>query len=98
MADRRGKIPDISLIAGKEFRNWVVKDSDPLYQIALTVKKRSRSIVLSFSHDSVMTARLQTYNVHLAIGAQRARDQMDQDRQRRPKNKRSKKELGGERW
>ncbi|GFT43691.1 hypothetical protein TNCV_1554711 [Trichonephila clavipes] len=30
-ADRRGKIPDISLIAGKEFRNWLVRDSDPLF-------------------------------------------------------------------
>ncbi|GFT15930.1 hypothetical protein TNCV_3315001 [Trichonephila clavipes] len=30
-ADRRGKIADISLIAGKEFRNWVVRYSDPLF-------------------------------------------------------------------
>ncbi|GFW35524.1 hypothetical protein TNCV_3071521 [Trichonephila clavipes] len=42
------------------------------------------------------TARLKTYNVHRAIGAQRARDQMDRDRQERPKIKRSKKELRGE--
>ncbi|GFV34174.1 hypothetical protein TNCV_3483841, partial [Trichonephila clavipes] len=62
-----------------------------------TVKKRRRNIVLSFSHDSVTTARLKTYNVHQAISAQRGRDQMGRDRQGRPKNKRSKKELGGER-
>ncbi|GFU50043.1 hypothetical protein TNCV_4933921 [Trichonephila clavipes] len=58
-------------------------------------QKETLNIVLSFSHDSVTTARLKTYNVHRAIGAQRARDQMGQDRQGRPKNKRSKKELGG---
>ncbi|GFW95867.1 hypothetical protein TNCV_1625271 [Trichonephila clavipes] len=34
--------------------------------------------------------------MHRAIGAQRARDQMGRDRQGWPKNKRSKKELGGE--
>ncbi|GFU35129.1 hypothetical protein TNCV_174361 [Trichonephila clavipes] len=85
-SDRRGKIADISLIAGKEFRNWVVKDLDPPSQAVLTVKNRRRNIVLSFSHDSVM----KTYNVHRAIGAQRARDQMGRDRQGRPKNKRSK--------
>ncbi|GFX40653.1 hypothetical protein TNCV_2374371 [Trichonephila clavipes] len=96
-ADRRGKIPDISLIAGKKFRNWVVKDLDPFSQDVPTVKKRCRNIVLSFSHDSVTTARLKTYNVHRVIGTQRARDQISRDRQRRPKNKRSKKELGGER-
>ncbi|GFV74224.1 uncharacterized protein TNCV_2312221 [Trichonephila clavipes] len=64
-----GKIPDTSLIAGKEFRNWVVKDLDPFSQAVRTVKKRSRNIVLSFSHDSVTTARLKTYNGHRAIGA-----------------------------
>ncbi|GFX03566.1 hypothetical protein TNCV_4751511 [Trichonephila clavipes] len=71
-----GKIPHISLIAGKEFRNWVVKELDPFSQALPTVKKRRRNIVLSFSHDSVTTARLKTYNMHLDIGAQRARDQM----------------------
>ncbi|GFX92775.1 hypothetical protein TNCV_4876321 [Trichonephila clavipes] len=90
------KIPDISLIAGKEFRNWVVKDSDPLSQAIPTVKKRRRNIGLSFFDDSVTTARLKTYNVHRAISAQPARDQMGRDRQGRHKNKRSKKELGGE--
>ncbi|GFU15571.1 hypothetical protein TNCV_1170741 [Trichonephila clavipes] len=83
-----GKFPDISLIAGKEFRIWVVKDLDPFSQAVRTVKKRCRNIVLSFSHDSVMTAPLKAYNVHRAIGAQRARDQMGRDRQGRPKNKR----------
>ncbi|GFV70651.1 hypothetical protein TNCV_3842321 [Trichonephila clavipes] len=64
-----GKIPDIFLIAGKEFRNWVVKDLDPLSQAIPTVQKRRRNIVLSFSHDLVTTSRLKTYNVHLDIGA-----------------------------
>ncbi|GFW97746.1 hypothetical protein TNCV_1425091 [Trichonephila clavipes] len=40
---------------------------------------------------------LKTYNVHRAIGVQWARDKMGRDRQRWSKNKRSKKELGGER-
>ncbi|GFX82077.1 hypothetical protein TNCV_398071 [Trichonephila clavipes] len=71
-----GKIPDISVIDGKEFRNRVVKDLDPFSQAVRTVKKRCRNIVLSFSHDSVTTARLETYNVHLDIGAHWARDQM----------------------
>ncbi|GFW01447.1 hypothetical protein TNCV_5030971 [Trichonephila clavipes] len=71
-----GKIPDISLIAGKEFRNWVVKDLDPFSQADQTVKKRCRNIVLSFFHDSVTTVRLKTYNVHLDIGTHWARDQM----------------------
>ncbi|GFT24557.1 uncharacterized protein TNCV_3253571 [Trichonephila clavipes] len=146
-ADRRGKIADISLIAGKEFRNWVVKDLDPLSQAVPIVKKRRRNIVLSFAYDSVTIARLKTYklmdywstcfpqgssnsfheklggymssayllahsciiiklgvrinlktyNGYRAIGAQRERDQMGRDRQGWPKNKRSKKELGGER-
>ncbi|GFU45682.1 hypothetical protein TNCV_4223751 [Trichonephila clavipes] len=60
-----------------------------------TVKKRHRNIVLSFSHDSVKTARLKTYNAHRVIGTQRARDQMGRDRQGRPKNKRAKKGLRG---
>ncbi|GFX27829.1 hypothetical protein TNCV_2614891 [Trichonephila clavipes] len=66
-------------MAGKAFRNWVVKDSDPLSQAVPTVKKRRRNIVLSFSHDSVTTARLKTYNAHRAICAQGARDQMGRD-------------------
>ncbi|GFT97865.1 hypothetical protein TNCV_2167741 [Trichonephila clavipes] len=57
-----------------------------------TVKKRRRNIVLSFSHDSMTTARLKIYNVHRAIGAQRTRDQMSRDLQGWPKNKRSKKD------
>ncbi|GFV09880.1 hypothetical protein TNCV_2318101 [Trichonephila clavipes] len=79
LADRCGKVTDISLIAGKKFRNWVVKDVDPVSQAVPTVKKRHRNIVLSFPHDSVTTARLKTYNVHLDIGVQRARDQMSRD-------------------
>ncbi|GFV70655.1 uncharacterized protein TNCV_3842341 [Trichonephila clavipes] len=90
--ERRGKIADISLIAGKEFRNWVVKDLDPLSQAVPTVKKRRRNIVLSFSHDSVTTARLKSYNVHLDIGPQRARYQGSRDRQGRQNNKRSRKD------
>ncbi|GFY36641.1 hypothetical protein TNCV_28451 [Trichonephila clavipes] len=86
--DRREKIADISLIAGNEFRNWVVEDLDSFSQAVPTVKKRRRNIVLSFSHDSVTTAHLKTYNVHLDIDAQRARDQMSRDRQGRPNNKR----------
>ncbi|GFV91453.1 hypothetical protein TNCV_3549161, partial [Trichonephila clavipes] len=62
-----------------------------------TVQKRCRNILLSFSHDLVTTVRLKTYNVHRAVGGQRARDQMGLDRQGRIKNKRSKKELGGQR-
>ncbi|GFV21712.1 hypothetical protein TNCV_164431 [Trichonephila clavipes] len=46
-----------------------------------TIKKRHRSIVLSFSQDSVTVAHLKTYNVHRAIGAQRARDQIGRDQQ-----------------
>ncbi|GFU21547.1 hypothetical protein TNCV_3827501 [Trichonephila clavipes] len=87
---------DISLIEEKEFRNWVVKDLDPPSQAVPTVKKRPRNIVLSFSHDSGTTARLKTYNVHLDIGAQRARDQMSRDRQGDLRTK-EKEELGGER-
>ncbi|GFT52092.1 hypothetical protein TNCV_4504701 [Trichonephila clavipes] len=60
-----GKIANIFLIAGKEFRNWVVKDLDPLSQVVLAIQKRHRKIVLAFSHDSVTTVRLKTYNVHL---------------------------------
>ncbi|GFW59017.1 hypothetical protein TNCV_2831231 [Trichonephila clavipes] len=95
-SDRRGKIADIFLIPGKEFRNWVVKNLDPLSQTDPTVTKRRRNIVISFSLDSGTTARLKTYNVHLDIGAQRARDEMSLDRQGRPKKK-EKKELEGER-
>ncbi|GFU24007.1 hypothetical protein TNCV_3332201 [Trichonephila clavipes] len=80
-ADRRGKIAEISLIAGKGLRDCVVKDLDPLSQAVPTVKKRRRNIALSFSVDSVKTARLKTYNVPRAISAQRARDQMGRDRQ-----------------
>ncbi|GFU10802.1 hypothetical protein TNCV_2388021 [Trichonephila clavipes] len=86
--DRRGKIADISLTAGAEFCNWVVKDLDPCSQAVPTVKKIRHNIVHSFSHDSGTTARLKTYNVYLDIGAQRARDQISRDRQGRPKNKR----------
>ncbi|GFX33521.1 uncharacterized protein TNCV_1931881 [Trichonephila clavipes] len=82
------KIPVVSLIAGKEFRNWVIKDLDPFSQAVRNVKKRCRNIELSFSQDSVTTAPLKTNNVHLDIGAQRARDQMSRDQQGRPKNKR----------
>ncbi|GFW18932.1 hypothetical protein TNCV_5133841 [Trichonephila clavipes] len=45
-------------------------------QAVRTVKKRCRNIVLSFSRDSVTTARLKAYNVYLDIVAQWARDQM----------------------
>ncbi|GFS87464.1 hypothetical protein TNCV_207791 [Trichonephila clavipes] len=31
-ADKHGKIPDVSLIAGKEFRKWGVRNSDPFSQ------------------------------------------------------------------
>ncbi|GFV29509.1 hypothetical protein TNCV_2728901 [Trichonephila clavipes] len=71
-----GKISDISLIAGKEFRNWMVKDLVPLSQVVSAIQKRRRKIVLSFSDDSVTTARLKTYNVRVDIGAHWARDQM----------------------
>ncbi|GFT07912.1 hypothetical protein TNCV_873441 [Trichonephila clavipes] len=86
-----GKIPDISLIAGKEFRNWVVKDLDPLSQVVPAIKKRRRNIVLSFSHDSttVTTARLKAYNVHRAIGTQRQEIKWAET----DRGKRSKKEL-----
>ncbi|GFU61579.1 hypothetical protein TNCV_971391 [Trichonephila clavipes] len=87
-----GKIPDISLIAEKEPRNWVVKDLHPFLKAAWIVKKRCRNIVLSYSHDSGTTARLKTYNVHQDIGAHWARDQMARDRQNRQKNKRSQKD------
>ncbi|GFW99520.1 hypothetical protein TNCV_3417531 [Trichonephila clavipes] len=75
-------------MAGKEFRICVGKDLDPLSQAVPIVRKRRRNIVLSFSHSSVTTARLKTYNVHLAIGIQQERDQMGRDRQGLPKNKR----------
>ncbi|GFY18867.1 hypothetical protein TNCV_3875551 [Trichonephila clavipes] len=81
----------------EEIRNCMVKDLDSHSQAVPSVKKRRRNIMLSFSHDSVTTARLKTYKVHRAIGAKRARDKMGLDREGRPKNKRSKKELGGER-
>ncbi|GFT00850.1 hypothetical protein TNCV_3115051 [Trichonephila clavipes] len=77
----------------RENRHIVVKDLDPYSQAVRAVKKRCRNMVLSFSHDSVTTARLKTYNVHRAIGAHRARDQIGRDRQGRAKNKISKKEL-----
>ncbi|GFV10609.1 hypothetical protein TNCV_2122601 [Trichonephila clavipes] len=38
-----GKIADISLIAGKEFRNWVVKDLGSLSQVVSAIQKRRRS-------------------------------------------------------
>ncbi|PRD34607.1 UNVERIFIED_CONTAM: hypothetical protein NCL1_14081, partial [Trichonephila clavipes] len=59
-----------------------------IYNAVRNVKKRCRNIELSFSQDSVTTAPLKTNNVHLDIGAQRARDQMSRDQQGRPKNKR----------
>ncbi|GFY23896.1 hypothetical protein TNCV_3536901 [Trichonephila clavipes] len=62
------QIPDFSLIAGKEFRNWV-----------LGVKKRRINNVLSLTPDSVTTARLKTYNLLPDIGAHRARDEMSRD-------------------
>ncbi|GFV93765.1 integrase catalytic domain-containing protein [Trichonephila clavipes] len=66
---------------------WSKVGLDTLFQAVPSVKKRRRKIVLSFSHDSVTTVHLKTYNVHLDIGAKWARDQMSRDRQRRPKNK-----------
>ncbi|GFV06507.1 hypothetical protein TNCV_2948291 [Trichonephila clavipes] len=102
-----GKNPDDSLIAEKEFRNWVVKDLVPFSQTVLGVKKRHINIVLSFSHDSVTIALLKTYNVHLDIGphwaleikwvetvrgSRRTRDQGSRVRQGRQKNKRLQKD------
>ncbi|GFX08159.1 hypothetical protein TNCV_4783731 [Trichonephila clavipes] len=69
-----GKIPDISLIPGKEFWNWEVKDLVPFSQTVPGNKKRRINIVLSFFHNSVTTARLTTYNVHSDISAHWARD------------------------
>ncbi|GFU55562.1 hypothetical protein TNCV_4339561 [Trichonephila clavipes] len=39
---------------------------DPM--VVRTVKKRCRNTVFSFSHDSVTTLHLETYNVQQAIG------------------------------
>ncbi|GFU49320.1 hypothetical protein TNCV_3611171 [Trichonephila clavipes] len=89
MPTEGGKIADIALIAGKEFRNWVFKDLGSLSQVVSAIQKIYRKIVLSLSNDSVMTARLKTYNVHLHIGAHWARDQVSGNRQGRQKNKRS---------
>ncbi|GFX61810.1 hypothetical protein TNCV_1383081 [Trichonephila clavipes] len=77
----------INELLDQKTRNLVVR----------TVKKRRRNIVLQFSHDSVTTACLKTYNALRAICAQQVRHQMGRDRQGRAKNKKSKKELGGER-
>ncbi|GFY17031.1 hypothetical protein TNCV_1088071 [Trichonephila clavipes] len=74
--DRRGEIPVVSLIAGKEFRKWVVRNSDPYFPGYPDRQKKHCNIVLSFSHDSVTTAGLRTYN-------------MSRDSHRRPTNKRS---------
>ncbi|GFU41660.1 hypothetical protein TNCV_154271 [Trichonephila clavipes] len=72
-----GEIPDISLIAGKEFRNWEVKDLDPFPDCPRKYNvKRRINIVLPFSHDSVTTARLKTYNVHLDIASHGDREEM----------------------
>ncbi|GFV30956.1 hypothetical protein TNCV_4013901 [Trichonephila clavipes] len=43
-----GKIPDISIIAGEEFRNWMAKDLDIFSLSILTVRKRRHNIALSF--------------------------------------------------
>ncbi|GFW77210.1 hypothetical protein TNCV_2726401 [Trichonephila clavipes] len=83
-----GKLQTFPKLLGKNFRNWVVKDLDPISQVR-TIKKRYRNIAISFSHDSVTTGRLKTYSVHLGIGAHWARDQMGGNRQGRQKNKRS---------
>ncbi|GFU86294.1 hypothetical protein TNCV_369501 [Trichonephila clavipes] len=77
-ADRRGKMPVVSLIAGKEFRKWVVRNSDLFSPGYPNRHKRHRNIVLSFSHDSATTARLRTYNM--------SRDRLQH---RRPTGKRS---------
>ncbi|GFX86347.1 hypothetical protein TNCV_2562291 [Trichonephila clavipes] len=77
MPTDNGKAADISPIAGKEFKNWMVKDLSPLSQVVSAIQKRRRKIVLSFSHDSETAVRLKTYNVHLGIGAHWARDQVD---------------------
>ncbi|GFW42345.1 hypothetical protein TNCV_239421 [Trichonephila clavipes] len=70
MSTDNGKIADVSLIAGKECRYWVVKDFGPLSRVLFqAIQKRRHRIVLSFSNDSVTTVRLKTYNVHLDIGA-----------------------------
>ncbi|GFX66282.1 hypothetical protein TNCV_342561 [Trichonephila clavipes] len=83
----------------------MVKDFDPFSHI-LGVKKRLINIVLSFSHDSMTTARLKTYIVHLDIGAlgleikwvetdrgsRRTKDQESRVRQGRQKNKSSQKD------
>ncbi|GFT15350.1 hypothetical protein TNCV_3264031 [Trichonephila clavipes] len=55
----------------------------------LGVKKRRINNVLSFTPDSVTTARLKTYNVHSDIGAHGARDEMCRDRQGRQRDNRS---------
>ncbi|GFU14180.1 hypothetical protein TNCV_4167781 [Trichonephila clavipes] len=44
------KIEDIALIAGKEFRKWVVKDLGLLSQVFSAIKKR-RPVVRSLQRD-----------------------------------------------
>ncbi|GFT51309.1 hypothetical protein TNCV_4954591 [Trichonephila clavipes] len=73
------RIPDFSLIAGKKFWNWV-----------LGVTKRHINNVLSFTSDTVTTARLNTYNVYPDIGAHGARDGMCRDRRGRQRDNTSK--------
>ncbi|GFV04828.1 hypothetical protein TNCV_5047921 [Trichonephila clavipes] len=63
--DRRGKILFVSLIAGKEFRKWVVRNSDPFFPGYSDIQKRHGYIVLSSSHDLMMTTRSRTCNMSL---------------------------------
>ncbi|GFV36040.1 hypothetical protein TNCV_2867981 [Trichonephila clavipes] len=70
------RIPDFSLIAGKEFRNWVLG----------VTKRRSNNVTPIL----VTTARLKTYSVHPDIGAHGAKDKMCRDRRGWQRDNRSK--------
>ncbi|GFU27900.1 hypothetical protein TNCV_449991 [Trichonephila clavipes] len=79
VSERKGIENDVSVIAGKEFRNWV-----------LGVKKRRINNVSSFTPIPVTTARLKAYNVYPDIDAHGARDEMCRYRQGRHRDNRSK--------
>ncbi|GFV57709.1 hypothetical protein TNCV_1552011 [Trichonephila clavipes] len=58
-ADECEKNLFVSLIAGEKFRKWLVKNSDHFPTSSPRDEKRRRFNVLSVSHGSVTTARLE---------------------------------------
>ncbi|GFU25187.1 hypothetical protein TNCV_3360851 [Trichonephila clavipes] len=79
-ADRRGKIPAVSQIAGKEFCKWVVRGSDPFFPGNPRQSKEHCAFIFSRFVDESASKNLQCAPRQTpAIGSQRARHQISPD-------------------